>query len=274
MISSCEIIEAIDTLGLFGKSVCLHSSMRSMGRVEGGPSVIIDAFLDKGCTLVAPTFSYNFMVDPPLHLQVERNAHDYIHSDCPFPNNPSYFDPLDHEISAESMGVIPTAMLMRAGRARGFHPISSFTALGPRAQQIICEQSPKKPFAPLYALAQDDGFVLLLGVGLAKLTMGHAAEELAGRRPFIRWYRDQNGDVFPAKLGGCSTGFDAFEPVVKNIRRETRLGKSRWQCFAAKDLLATLSAAICDDPHITHCGSSECCHCHDAMLGGPREVGA
>ena len=84
MISSREILEAIDALDLFEKSVCLHSSMRSMGRVEGGPSIIIDAFLEKGCTLIVPTFSYNFMVDPPLPLHVEHNAHDYIHSDCPF----------------------------------------------------------------------------------------------------------------------------------------------------------------------------------------------
>ena len=172
------------------------------------------------------------------------------------------------------MGVLPKAMLLRAGRVRGFHPISSFTALGPQAHQLICEQSPDKPFAPLHALAQDDGFVLLLGVGLNKLTLGHAAEELAGRRPFIRWYRDPHGGIFPAKLGGCANGFDAFEPFVKNIRRETRLGKSRWQCFPAKDLLATLSAAIRDNPHITHCGNSTCLHCHDAMLGGPREGGA
>ena len=51
--------QAIEKLELQNKSVCIHSSLKSFGeKIEANE--IIDAFLNKNCTILVPTFSYDF----------------------------------------------------------------------------------------------------------------------------------------------------------------------------------------------------------------------
>src|SRR5262245_33094712 len=65
MTSRCDVLAAIDVLGLGGLPVCLHSSLRSFGTLDGGPDTLIDAFVSSGCTLLVPTFSYHYEQPPP-----------------------------------------------------------------------------------------------------------------------------------------------------------------------------------------------------------------
>jgi hypothetical protein len=37
--------------------------------IEGGAETIINAFLENSCTLIVPTFSYEFLIEPPENLQ-------------------------------------------------------------------------------------------------------------------------------------------------------------------------------------------------------------
>ena len=75
------------------------------------------------------------------------------------------------------MGTVPASVLAQPGRVRGPHPLCSFTALGAQAQDLIGGQTLTDVFAPLRALADAGGWVLLMGVSLHSMTLIHAAED-------------------------------------------------------------------------------------------------
>jgi aminoglycoside 3-N-acetyltransferase len=186
-----EIRETLRGLGLAGRAVCLHGSLRSHGHVEGGAEAFVRAFLDEGCTVLVPTFSSAFEVAPPAHLRFRRNGWDYDSAPAREDSGRVY-TPESSEIDRE-MGAIPAAVLAMQGRVRGGHPLDSFAAVGPRAAELVSGQTASNVYAPLKALVSVDGFVLLAGVGLERLTLLHLAEEEAGRILFRRWANDWEG---------------------------------------------------------------------------------
>lgn len=171
IVTGQDVRKALRGLGLPGRAVCLHSSLRSFGHVVGGAVAVIRAFLDEGCTLLVPTFSSAFEVAPPPHLQFERNGWDY--SAPPPGHSPERaYTPEAPDIDRD-MGAIPAAVVAWPGRLRGNHPLDSFTAIGPRAAELIAGQSPLDVYAPLTALVRTGGFVLLTGVGFERVTLLH-----------------------------------------------------------------------------------------------------
>jgi aminoglycoside 3-N-acetyltransferase len=259
----------IRELGLAEQTVCVHSSLRSFGSVEGGPDAVVDAFLAEGCTLVVPTFSGTiFGLAPVEGMRAERNGKDYD-LEHPSPGAGRVFTPESNEVGS-SMGAIPVAVLARPGRVRGANPLSSFTAVGPRADPVA-EQRPLDVYAPLRILAARDGYVLLIGVGLDRMTLLHAAEERAGRALFRRWANGPDGRPMEVEIGGDSAGFPKLEPVLAPLARETRVGESRWRAFPARATLAAAADAIRADPAITHC-DADCLLCDDAVAGGARSA--
>jgi aminoglycoside 3-N-acetyltransferase len=93
------------------------------------------------------------------------------------------------------MGAIPAAVVTREGRARGVHPLNSFSALGPRADELIRDQTAIDVYAPFEHLREMGGSVVMMGVGLDSMTLLHYAEQLAGRALFIRWAVGPAGEV-------------------------------------------------------------------------------
>jgi aminoglycoside 3-N-acetyltransferase len=267
-VTRADVRAGLQQLGLSESTVCLHSSLSSFGEVEGGADTVIDAFLDEGCTLVVPTFSGpSYGLAPPQGMRPARNGVDY---DAPLdsPGRGRTFTPESNELSP-SMGAIPAAVLARYERLRGDHPLGSFSALGPRAD-LVLEQRPLDVYAPLRILAARGGFVLLIGVGLDRMTLIHLAEERAGRTLFRRWANGPDGKPMEVETGSCSEGFANLEPVVGGLARETQVGSSRWRAFPAKPLLEAIAEAIREQPDITHCGRGDCLRCRDAVVGGPR----
>jgi aminoglycoside 3-N-acetyltransferase len=167
------------------------------------------------------------------------------------------------------MGAVACSVVMRPGRARGAHPLNSFAAVGREAEALVAEQQPLDVYAPLRALANRGGFVLLMGVGLTSLTLLHFAEARAGRELFRRWAKAPSGDVIEVQTGSCSAGFDAFEPVLAPLARETTLGASRWRVYPARETVEKAAQAIRANPQMTHCGDETCARCRDAIAGGP-----
>jgi aminoglycoside N3'-acetyltransferase len=95
------------------------------------------------------------------------------------------------------MGAIPAALLQRPGRQRGRDPMGSFAAVGPFAEQLIQHQTASDPFAHFRELVALGGSVVLMGVGLDRLTLLHQAEQLAGRNLFMRWANRSDGKPIP-----------------------------------------------------------------------------
>jgi aminoglycoside 3-N-acetyltransferase len=167
------------------------------------------------------------------------------------------------------MGVIPATALSCTNHIRGNHPLNSFTAVGPQAAELISGQSPLDAYAPLAALARMKGFVLLMGVGLERMTLLHLAEKEAGRALFRRWANDAYGQTMAVEVGGCSEGFGKLEPSLRPLMRRINVGQSTWTLLPAAQALEYAAAAIRADPQITHCGVEICERCNDAVDGGP-----
>jgi aminoglycoside 3-N-acetyltransferase len=269
-----QISETVRGLGLSGHPLCVHSSLRSFGWVEGGAEAVIDALLAEGCTLLVPTMSWHLLVGPPPDQRPPRNGIDYeawdrAHAGQVLPGEAVVYTPASNDIVAGYMGAIPEAVLQRPERQRGNHPGSSFTAIGPLARALIQDQSPTEPYAPFEALSALGGAVVMMGVGLNRLTLLHHAEALAGRNLFMRWANGHDGRPMPIFGGECSSGFINLEPVLAHLGRDAYVGESRWRILPVDETLATAASAIRAQPWITHCADPDCLECHDAILGGP-----
>lgn len=281
-ITQTALQAALRALGLAERPVCVHASLRSFGAgdgagdgaggagvIDGGAQTVVQAFLAEGCTLLAPSFTYDFARVPPPALRVPRNG---IHYDRPYPGGAAgaarIYTPASREIDRD-MGAIAAAVARHPARVRGDHPLNSFSAVGPLAARLVAGQAPLAVYAPLAALAEAGGAVLLMGVGLESMTLLHLAEEVAGRVPFRRWANDAAGRPQMVQAGGCSDGFGRLAPVVQPWQREGRVGQSRWQVFAAGPALDAAAAAIRADAQSTHCGNPDCERCNDAAAGGP-----
>jgi aminoglycoside N3'-acetyltransferase len=172
----------------------------------------------------------------------------------------------------KDMGAIPATVLAMPERVRGDHPLDSFSAVGLLAHELADAQTPSSVFAPLEVLMAARGAVVLMGVGLDRLTLLHLAEQRAGRAPFVRWAKGADGSNMRVRLGGCSDGFSRLAPALASVLVETQVGASRWSVLPAAETVAIAAEAIRANPEITHCANAECERCNDAVLGGPHGV--
>ena len=262
-----DLDDAIDALALGGRVVGAHSSLRSFGRLEGGADTIVDAFLDAGCTLLVPTHSWGFATNHVPGMRPDRNGWDYAMNVA----RPVFTGTFSTDSNAidRNMGAIPRAVLARPERVRGDHALASFAAIGPLAHDVIDGQAGDAVHAPLRALADHAGAILLVGVGLTRMTMLHFAEQVAGRAQFRRWAADATGATLMVESGGCSEGFDRLAGVLAPVETRRREGRSEWRCFPAAEVVRRAAAAIAADAASTHCGMRGCRRCDDAALGGP-----
>ncbi|MFC1583030.1 AAC(3) family N-acetyltransferase [Planctomycetota bacterium] len=267
-ITTNEINEAITALGLADQPLCIHSSFRSFGdTVEGGPETVANAFLDKGCTVMVPAFLYE-SIKPPHGRNPQHNGMEDDYEGNP-QQDAIHYSPDLNVIDQKEMGAFPAALLHMSGRVRGSHPICSFAALGPMADELISTQTPATMLAPLQKLVEIDGYILMMGIGLDRMTLIHLAETNAGRSLFYRWARDKDGAVIETRTSGCSLGFTNLVDVLLPLCEETTVGHSLWRLFKASEVLQAAEQAIRANPMITHCGRKNCLRCDDAAAGGP-----
>lgn len=267
MVTLHDICAAARDLELSGRPLCVHASLRSFGWVERGASAVVDGLLAEGCTVMVPTFSWTFAVPPP-RARPARNAWDYDALQGPTSGIGRIYRPDTDDVD-EDMGAVPAAVAAMPGRARGNHPLCSFTAVGTLADELIGKQQPLYVWGPLEALCERGGAVVLMGVGLDKMTFLHLAEQMAGRNPFRRWANGPDGQTMEVQVGGCSDGFGSFERILSAVMKQLKVGESLWRAFPAKEALELAARAIQENPRITHCGNSGCGRCRDAVAGGP-----
>jgi aminoglycoside 3-N-acetyltransferase len=262
-----KVVQAIESAGMASSVIALHASLKSFGYLEGGAETVVRAFLDTGCTLVVPTFTYNCQVPPPPGWSLAHNGDE---DRAPFDTEQiAAFNSASLMIE-RSMGAIPAFILSQQARVRGDHPLNSFAAIGPRAAEIIAAQGMLNVYGPYKKMyTWNDAYLLLIGVGLTRATPIHFAEERAGRRLFRRWARQADGTVIEVEEGSCSSGFDHFDPVVSGIEKTIRVNESLWRMFPFKLFINTIAAAIIQTPTITHCDDPNCIRCRDMVQGGP-----
>ena len=125
-------------------------------------------------------------------------------------------------------------------------------------------------YGPIRELAAREGRIILIGVGLNRMTAIHLAEQQSGRRLFLRWAKATDGRVSMFEVGSCSEGFPRLEPVLRQYARPAVVGDSRWRAFPARQVLDAASTAMRKDQGITDCDDSDCLLCRDSIAGGPR----
>ncbi len=271
-----DITAAAEASDLSGRPLEVHASLSSFGHVHAGADAVVDGLLAAGCTLVVPAFSTGIHLLPlaavPAELRPLRNADEYVEAHAAPDAIHHVFDVTSTEANRGD-GVIGMAVTARAGRRRGNHPLNSFAAIGPLAEVIVQGQTRANVYAPLREVARRDGVVVMMGTGLDKMTLIHAAEELAGRAPFIQWAQGRDGSPVPARVGSCSDGFEKLAPFLAPFERRGTVGRSLWRMFTARQTLERAAEVIRRDPAITRCAKPGCVCCRDAIAGGPMLVG-
>ncbi len=163
-----------------GMTLMVHSSLSSIGWVLGGAPTLVESLLgvigDKG-TLVMPTATPN-CADPESwdNPIIPDKWIDEVREHLPV------FNP---NVTPTSMGAIAECFRTWPATSRSNHPLTSISANGPLADEIVSEHSLAfsegngTPFDRLYNL---DCWILLIGVGFNRCTALHFAESQVDNR--------------------------------------------------------------------------------------------
>lgn len=160
-LSTRDIVEGLRKAGIEGgETVLVHSSLSSLGWVEGGENALIDALVE--------AIGWSGILAMPSHTWATVNVRQ----------------PVFHQsLSPSTVGRVTETFRHRARVVRSMHPTHSVSALGSDATEFTrgheLYSTPCAPLSPYGQLVQRAGKVLLVGVGLDRLTLMHAFEEWA-----------------------------------------------------------------------------------------------
>lgn len=146
-----------------GATVLVHTSLRALGWIAGGPVALIHALLD--CV------GSDGLVAMPAH---SSDLTDPAQWQAP---------PYDPAITpTRGMGAVAELFRTWPGAVRSLHPTCSFAAVGAGADALTANHRLDDPLgetSPLAKLLRADAEILLLGVGFDVCTMLHLAEQRA-----------------------------------------------------------------------------------------------
>lgn len=163
-----------------GTTLTVHSSLRSLGFVVGGPPTVVRSLLEAlgpDGTLVMPAATPQ-CADPATWSspRLPEEWLDEVRHHLPL---------FDVQTTPTSLGAIPETFRTWPGTRRSDHPLESVCARGPRAEEITSvhplefSEGHGGPFGRLHDL---ESRILLLGVGFNRCTALHYAESLAPKR--------------------------------------------------------------------------------------------
>lgn len=256
MISFHDLTSGLRKLNLDPKRpVIVHASLSAFGRVRGGSEAVVGALLTAFESVMAPTHTYRTMVIPrlgPPHNGVsygsgeEQNALSEIFR----PDMPA--DRL--------MGLIPETLRRHSSARRSRHPILSFA--GVRVEAALQAQTRQEPFAPVGVLAEDKGWVLLMGVNHTVNTSIHYAERLAGRRQFTRWALTPHGVRECPGFPGCSEGFEQAAELLAGITRQVIIGQATVKALPLRQMIEIVTTLLHAEPLALLCRRPDCERCN------------
>lgn len=149
----------LEAMGLTGEeTILIHSSMKSIGEVDGGADTVLDAWMEyfaEGLLLL------------PTHTWANVNA-----------EHPVY----DYRTTPSCVGLLTNLFRQRKGVVRSLHPTHSMAGFGRNAAEYLAgEEENNTPCTPggAYDRLKDcGGKILLVGVGHERNTYIHSVEEV------------------------------------------------------------------------------------------------
>lgn len=212
-------------------TVLVHTSMRSLGEVEGGCDGLIDAFtsyLSDGLFIV-PTHTW---------ANVGRA-------------NPVF----DVRTTLPCIGALPSVAAFRADGVRSLHPTHSVAAFGARAEEFVRGEekatSPATPGGVWSRLLEENAVILLIGVLLNRNTYIHAIDEmidLPGRltEPMPLTVIDYTGERHSLLFRKHTdhTGSENFENYREPLEQLGALKNAKLGCAAVGIFNARLGTRI------------------------------
>lgn len=167
VVTRADVADGLRRLGVgAGDSVFVHTSLRSMGHVDGGPEAVIGGLLDAvgpGGTVVVPVFTLTARLGP-------------------------FGSWYDHQTAPSSVGLITETLRRRPDAQRSFHAVHSVAAVGRLARAVTVEHrncfGRVTPWcdagfaqgSPFDLLARWNAWYVLLGVGFGVQTIMHYVE--------------------------------------------------------------------------------------------------
>lgn len=165
-----------------GMNLIVHSSLKSLGKVAGGPDTVIDTIMEiigtEG-TLMMPSFN---------HGEPYKNGEIF-----------------DVNTTRTTNGIIPETFRKREDVLRSINPTHPFCAWGKNKERYTKDHQKFDSFgvdSPLYRLMEDGGYCMLIGTGYKSNTFHHVVETCE-KSPCLY----PRGEVYPVKLhdGSLST---------------------------------------------------------------------
>jgi aminoglycoside 3-N-acetyltransferase len=255
MVTFRELTNAFRRLEIDRKSpVIAHASLSSFGPVHGGAETLVGALLASFDTLFMPTFTYKTMLIP--EVGPDNNGIAYG-SGRDTNRMAEFFIPT---MPADKlMGIVPETLRKHPRASRSMHPLLSFSGVG--AEKALAAQTLGEPLGPIRVLADEQGWVLLLGVDHTVNTSIHYAEHLLGRKQFTRWALTPQGVLECPSFPGCSDGFEALAPYLQDAVRRQPAGKALIQAFPLSAIVESVQTRLNIDPLAFLCSRADCERC-------------
>jgi len=167
-ITASQLATDLRALGIVpGDIVFLHSSLKSLGFVEGGPNGLFQALttaVGPEGTVVVPTY---YLPGGTIHKTCQMT--DYV------------FDPRIH---GSNLGAVPDAFLKWPGVERSLHPTHSVSAVGKHARYITAAHHEAPSIfgkgSPWDRVTELNGKILGLGITMGPVTYYHLLEDRVG----------------------------------------------------------------------------------------------
>jgi aminoglycoside 3-N-acetyltransferase len=261
MPDQAELTSAFQALGLQDKPVIAHASLKPFGFIQGGAEAVLEAMLASFASLIMPTHTYRTMIIP--EVGPPNNGITYGSGG----DRNQMAEPFHLNMRADRlMGILPETLRNHPSATRTAHPILSFA--GFNADLTLFTQTLFEPLAPVGALAEQDGWAVLINVDHTVNTSIHYAEKLAGRRQFVRWALVEDRVVECPNYPGDSMGFQAIEEYIQLDTQRVEIGASSIQAVPLARLLEVVQTLIKKDPLALLCERTDCERCNAVRVTG------
>ncbi|HLO16457.1 MAG TPA: AAC(3) family N-acetyltransferase [Anaerolineales bacterium] len=250
-----ELKSAFEKLDLANKPIIAHASLKPFGYIQGGAEAVLEAMLASFPSIIMPTHTYKTHIIPDVGPPNNGIAYGSGH------NANQMAEPFHPDMRADPMmGILPETLRNHPSATRTAHPILSFAGIN--ADFMLFTQTLYEPLAPIGALREQDGWVVLINVDHTVNTSIHYAEKLAGRQQFVRWALVGDRVVECPNYPGDSMGFQGIEPYILSDTRRAEVGEGYIQAVPLQRLFDIVQELIKRDPLALLCERTDCERCN------------